>query len=121
VKKGSETVADSGLDAVADVGAEIENRMASGFDLLHLQVVNESDQHNVPENSQTHFKVVLVSDDFVQMSRIKRHRSMNALLSDLLAGPVHALALHPYTADEWHKRFGEAPLSPPCHGGEQNG
>ena len=105
---------------VGDVGAEIESRMASGFDLMHLEVANESHQHNVPENSQTHFKVVLVSDEFLNVSRIKRHRSINALLTDLLAGPIHALALHPYTASEWRKRFGEAPLSPPCLGGEQS-
>ena len=105
---------------VVDIGEEIERRIADGFELLHLEVANESHQHNVPENSQTHFKVVLVSDDFLDASRINRHRLINALLADLLAGPVHALALHPYTEGEWRKRFGEAPLSPPCHGGEQS-
>lgn len=104
-----------------DVAAEIESRLANALDLLHLDVKNESHQHNVPENSQTHFKVVLVSDAFRDVSRIKRHRTINALVTDLLAGPVHALALHPYTASEWSDRFGEAPLSPPCLGGEQNG
>ena len=101
-----------------DIGQTIESRVASEFALAHLEVVNESHRHNVPANSQTHFKLVLVSDDFTDVSRINRHRAINALVSDLLAGEVHALALHPYTVTEWRKRFGEAPLSPPCLGGE---
>ncbi len=107
------------VSADADIGAEIEMRMGAAFALEHLEVINESHQHNVPVNSQTHFKIVLVSDQFDGVTRINRHRTLNALVADLLAGPVHAMALHPYTLAEWRKRFGEAPLSPPCHGGEQ--
>lgn len=102
-----------------DIRAVIEARLAREFDLQHLEVVNESHQHNVPANSQTHFKLVLVSADFAGLTRIKRHRQINALLPDLLAGEVHALALHPYSPEEWQKRFGAAPMSPPCLGGEQ--
>ncbi len=101
-----------------DIRSEIEARLAGAFDLQHLEVVNESHQHNVPVNSQTHFKLVLVSTAFAGMPRIKRHREINALLPDLLAGEVHAIALHPYSPDEWQKRFGAAPMSPPCLGGE---
>ena len=105
--------------SLTNVSEDLETRLSAAFDLAHLEVVNESDQHNVPENSQTHYKLVLVSDEFEGLTRIKRHRAINALVSDLLAGPIHALALHPYTEAEWRKRFGSAPLSPPCHGGEQ--
>ena len=84
-------------DSDIDVGVALENRLSDAFDLVHLEVSNESHQHNVPENSQTHFKVVLVSEDFSDVGRVQRHRSINLLVKDLLAGPVHALALHPYT------------------------
>lgn len=103
-----------------DIGSEIEARLAREFDLQHLEVINESHRHNVPENSQTHFKLVLVSAAFAGMARIKRHRQINALLPDLLAGEVHALALHPYSPEEWEKRFGAAPMSPPCLGGDNS-
>jgi len=103
---------------VKDIGSELESRLADEFDLQHLEVVNESHQHNVPENSQTHFKLVLVSSEFAGMTRIKRHRRINALIPDLLAGEVHALALHPYSPAEWVERFGSAPMSPPCLGGD---
>ena len=38
----------------------IEEKLVGGFDLQHLQVINESGQHNVPDGSESHFKVVLV-------------------------------------------------------------
>jgi BolA protein len=44
---------------------------------------------------------------------------VNETLADELAGGVHALALHTYTAREWRERFGSAPMSPPCRGGKQ--
>lgn len=99
------------------IASEIEGRLDAAFSLEHLEVVNESDQHNVPPGSESHFKLVLVAADFVGERLIARHRRVNAVLSDLLAGDVHALALHTYTAAEWEKRFGSAPMSPPCLGG----
>jgi len=85
----------------------------------HLEVLNESNQHNVPANSETHFKVVLVSAAFEGKRKVARHQQVYALLSEQLEGPVHALALHTYTAEEWRERHGEAPMSPPCLGGSK--
>lgn len=82
-----------------------------------LQVENESHMHNVPANSETHFKVTLVSDTFDGMMPVKRHQQIYALLADELSGPVHALALHLYTAGEWQARGAERPNSPNCRGG----
>lgn len=115
-------------NAAIDVAEVLEQRLTAAFELAHLEVINESDNHNVPANSQTHFKVVLVSNEFAGVSRIARHRRINALVADLLSGSagtggngVHALALHPYTLDDWQRRFGAAPLSPPCLGGDNRG
>lgn len=85
----------------------------------YVQVENESHRHNVPENSETHFKVTLVSERFEGMMPVKRHQQLYALLADELSGPVHALALHLYTPLEWQARGGERPASPDCRGGGQ--
>lgn len=83
-----------------------------------LTVENESHRHNVPANSETHFKVTLVSRRFEGMMPVKRHQQIYALLADELAGPVHALALHPYTVAEWAARGEARPDSPDCRGGD---
>lgn len=92
----------------------IEAVLGSALPLLHLEVTNESHGHHVPAGSETHFKVVLVSMDFAQQSRVVRHRRVNALLADEFAAGMHALAIHTYTPAEWQARHGEAPMSPPC-------
>jgi len=96
----------------------IERKLAARFDLLHLQVLNESSGHNVAPGSETHFKVILVSTEFEGLRLLARHRAVNEALAAELAGGVHALAIHTYTPPEWQQRFGSAPLSPPCLGGK---
>jgi BolA family transcriptional regulator, general stress-responsive regulator len=83
----------------------------------HLEVVNESNSHNVPANSETHFKVVMAAAMFRGKSLVSRHRAVYDLLAFALAGGVHALALHTYTPEEWASRAAAAPTSPKCLGG----
>ena len=92
----------------------IELSLDGGLVLLHLDVADESHGHNVPPGSESHFKVVAVSDQFDGMSRLDRHRRINGLLKEEFEAGMHALALHTYTVSEWRARFGEAPMSPPC-------
>ena len=96
----------------------IEAKLADAFAPAHLEVVNESGNHNVPEGSETHFKVVVVSEQFGGERSLARHRAVHRTLAEELAGGVHALAIHTYTQAEWQARFGDAPMSPPCMGGD---
>ena len=101
------------------VAETIEKKVDQSLKLNHLEVINESHNHSVPANSETHFKLVLVSEEFMHKSLVQRHRMINQILSEELAGPVHALSLHTYTPQEWQERFGNIPLSPLCRGGSQ--
>ncbi len=96
--------------------ATIETKLRAAFSPLHLDVINESHRHNVPAGSESHFKVVLVSDAFVGQRVIARHRAIYSLLAAELDAGLHALALHTYTAQEWAALAGQAPASPPCGG-----
>ena len=95
----------------------IKTKLTAKFSPSYLEVVNESHMHNVPTNSETHFKVTVVSDEFASKRLIQRHRMVNELLSEELAGPVHALAMHTYTLEDWAKKQGISPGSPGCLGG----
>ncbi|MBD2858187.1 BolA/IbaG family iron-sulfur metabolism protein [Spongiibacter sp. KMU-158] len=102
------------------VQTAIESKLQTGFQCEYLEVLNESHMHSVPANSETHFKVSLVSADFDGKRKVARHQSVYGLLKDELAGPVHALALHLFTPAEWQERHGEVPASPNCKGGSKN-
>lgn len=99
----------------------IKDKLQHAFSPLHLEVINESYMHNVPEGSESHFKVIVVSEQFEEMRLIGRHRAVNTTLADELANHIHALAIHTYTESEWQSQQEGAPASPSCRGGSKLG
>ena len=97
----------------------IHDKLTAALSPDHLEVINESSQHNVPPNSETHFKIVIVAAEFEGKRKVARQQRIYGLLAEELAGPVHALAQHTYTREEWVERNAAAPLSPPCLGGSK--
>jgi BolA family transcriptional regulator, general stress-responsive regulator len=94
----------------------ITEKLRQALSPEHLEVINESHMHNVPPGSESHFKVVIVSNDFDGKMLIARHRLVNKALEQELSGGIHALALHTMTMQEWFDK-GRAPDSPLCMGG----
>ena len=99
------------------VEEQLRQRLESTFAPAWLELENESHQHSVPANSETHFRLVMVSDVFSGQRAVARHQRVYGELADLLAGPIHALAMHLYDAQEWAARAEPAPASPDCLGG----
>ncbi len=94
---------------------QIELTLREEFAPAYLDVRNESHMHRTEPGAESHFKVILVSERFVGLRLLARHRAVNAVLAAELAGPLHALALHTYTPEEWQQQ-GSAPKTPSCVG-----
>ncbi|WP_017445198.1 BolA family protein [Gayadomonas joobiniege] len=97
----------------------IYQKLKNTFSPHVLDVINESRMHGTARED-SHFKVVIVADAFESLKLIARHRAINNCLADELSGPVHALSINAYTADEWAKAEGVVPKSPACLGGSKN-
>lgn len=71
---------------------------------LRLDILNESEQHaghrSSPGTGESHFRLLIVSAKFEGQSRVQRHRQVNEILADELAGKIHALALRTYAPGE---------------------
>ena len=96
------------------VTASIKQKLKSSFDIKLLEVINESPMHQGSKDSETHFRILIVSKDFKGLNTVKRHQKVYQALSEELAGPVHALSQKTFTPEEWEKL--QTPLrgSPPC-------
>ena len=81
-----------------------------------LEIENESHGHNVPKNSETHFRLIVVSEAFSGQSRVKRHRLVYKAAEVALERGIHALAFQCFTPEEWRTDPLRA-VSPDCHGG----
>ena len=80
----------------------IVSQLNSSFNVENLFLENESFMHNVPPNSETHFKLVIVSNDFAELANIKRHQSIYNALNDTMS-KIHALSIQAFTPDEYLK------------------
>jgi stress-induced morphogen len=56
--------------------------------------------------TQDHYRAVVVSASFEGKTRIEQHQAVYAALGELMAGPVHALALSTYTPATWAAQQG---------------
>lgn len=96
----------------------VEQKLIEAFSPDVLELVNESSMHNVPEGSESHFKAIIVSDMFAGLRPVQRQQRVYEVLSDELAGGIHALTMQTLTQVEWKA----SPIklsSPQCLGGSK--
>ena len=79
---------------------KIINSLIDSMNISSLKVLNESFMHNVPENSESHFKIVIVSNDFKNLSLIQRHRLVYKSLDNIMNN-IHALSIQSFSGDEF--------------------
>ena len=79
------------------VAEEIRARLQADFRPDHLEVINESSQHQGHAGDdgtgESHFRVVIRAAIFADQSRIARHRAVHKSVGADLTTRIHALAL----------------------------
>jgi BolA protein len=89
---------------IGAVQARIREKLTAGLSPSSLKVIDESHQHaghgGHHQNGESHFRVVIVSPAFAGRGRVERHRLVNSLLAEELAGGVHALAIDARAPEE---------------------
>lgn len=102
------------------IEASIKQKLTAKLNPLELFVENESHMHSVPENSETHFKVLIVAEVFRGLSRVERQQLIYSVLAEELKGGVHALSQRTYSPEEWEKEKNKVNfVSPQCLGGSK--
>ena len=76
------------------------NTLSTSMNLSSLKILNESFMHNVPKGSESHFKIVVVTNDFNNLSIIKRHKLIYKTLDNLM-NKIHALSIHAFNEEEF--------------------
>lgn len=78
----------------------LEERIRQGVGAVSHIVVTDL------TGTKDHWEAVIVSEAFSGKSRIQQHQMVYAALGELMAGPVHALALQTYTPKSWSQAKG---------------
>lgn len=85
-----------------------------------FNLMNESASHRGPSDAETHFRLEVVSEDFVGLSAVKRHQRVYDLLKGEFETGLHALSLHCLSVEEWEQKKNSLEASPPCRGGSDS-
>lgn len=87
--------------SVADL---IHRKIDAALSPLTLEVKDESHLHaghaGAREGGESHFRLLIVSEQFEGVSRVARQRMINDILREELSGPIHALAMKTLTPSE---------------------
>jgi len=103
------------------IEAQIRQKLVAKFSPVHMEVVNESYKHSVPKGSETHFMVLLVSEEFEGKSLIDQHKMVNATLKEEFATSIHALSIKTMTKSKWVASGQKIEHSTPkCLGGSKH-
>jgi BolA protein len=90
------------------VAQHIEMLLKGAFQPTALEIHDDSAKHaghrEVSASGQSHFSVLIVSEQFAGLSPVKRHQEVYRILMPLIHNPIHALALKVYTPVEYAKR-----------------
>jgi BolA protein len=64
----------------------------------HLQLRDDSQKHaghsGAAPGGETHYTLHIVSEAFVGLNKVARHRKIYALLAEEFSGGLHAIAIH---------------------------
>jgi BolA protein len=86
------------------VEQDIRDKLTAAFAPHALDIVNDSHRHaghaGSPGTGESHFTIKVVSAAFAGKSRLERHRMVNDILAEELAGRVHALAIRAFAPEE---------------------
>lgn len=100
------------------VTSSLEETLRTALQPTHLEIRNESFKHKGPKDAESHFQVIVVSEQFDNVPLIKRHRLVNQACQALLDGPIHALSIVAKTPAQWQDMNGQdIPGTPNCRGG----
>ena len=84
---------------------KIEQIVKENFNLEHYKIEDVSESHRghsgFVEGKETHFNLLIVSNDFLNLSKIERHRKINKLLKQEFENDLHAVSYNLLTKDEY--------------------
>ncbi|NSM56583.1 BolA family transcriptional regulator [Wolbachia endosymbiont of Atemnus politus] len=91
-----------------DIIKTIEEKIRSSIDVIDIDIIDESIKHAdhyfaAYSTLLSHIKLILVSNSFIGMSALKRHKLIYELLKSEIE-QVHAISLHLYTQSEYNSK-----------------
>lgn len=87
------------------IEARLKDILEENINCQFLDVTNQSHFHEghagSPGTGQSHFKITIISDEFVNQPRVERQRRIYSLITPLFQQGLHAIEVSLYTEKEY--------------------
>ncbi|MGL9726485.1 MAG: BolA/IbaG family iron-sulfur metabolism protein [Wolbachia sp.] len=89
-----------------DIIKAIEKKIYDSINVINIDIIDESTKHadhyfTSSSTLPSHIKLVLISDSFIEMNTLKKHKFIYELLKSEIE-QLHAISLHLYTQSEYN-------------------
>ncbi|AHX05311.1 BolA family protein [Ehrlichia chaffeensis] len=89
-----------------DIIQKIGNKITSSLNVLKLEITDESQKHKGHNfhsiSNISHLKIQVVSNDFLEVSQINRHKLLHKVLENEIK-LIHSISFLLYTEVEYNK------------------
>ena len=86
---------------------QIEKTLKQGLEVHFLEIEDQGHlhaEHKPAKEGKLHLKMLVISDEFLDLNQIERHQKVYFILKEFLADKLHALSLETYTVSEYKSR-----------------
>ena len=86
---------------------QIEETLKKALEVHFLEIEDQGHlhaEHKPAKEGKLHLKMLVISDEFLDLNQIERHQKVYFILKEFLAYKLHALSLETYTVAEYKSR-----------------
>jgi len=87
------------------IKSDMESRLKNLVNLIHFEVKDFTGRHlnHKLHDGGFHLEAVIVSDDFKELTLVKRHKIVYEAMGELMKHEIHALSMKTLTVLEWEE------------------
>ena len=84
---------------------KINKLISKKLNISKIEIIDDSHKHrnHKKDTSGGHFRLLIVSDNFKEMSLIKRHQLIYNILDEMIKTEIHALSMKLLDVEEYNK------------------
>ena len=85
---------------------KIEQLISKKIPIFKINVIDESykHKHHIKDTQGGHFKLLLISNEFKNLTLISRHQMIYNILDTMIKKEIHALSMQLLTIEEYNQK-----------------
>lgn len=79
----------------------IYKKIKSKINIFYLKIYDDTNKHILKNNTKKHFRIIIVSEVFHNISLLNRHKKIYAIVRRYIPEKIYSLQINTYSVQEW--------------------